>query len=83
MVFNNFATLAQFVRRLIQERSQVGQKAANARGQNEGGPKISSVDPTKKMAGKLSENKSFSISAICTILKISQESYYQYLVIEK
>ncbi len=44
MVFNIFATLAQFERRLIQERTQAGLKAARARGKKGGRPKISPND---------------------------------------
>ena len=50
MVFNIFATLAQFERRLIQERTQAGLKAARARGRKGGRPMISPNDPKVKMA---------------------------------
>jgi len=46
MVFNIFATLAQFERRLIQERTQAGLKAARARGKNGGRPKNPGKRPT-------------------------------------
>ncbi len=61
MVFNIFATLAQFERRLIQERTQAGLKAARARGRKGGRPKISANDPKVKMAKKLSKNYNISI----------------------
>jgi DNA invertase Pin-like site-specific DNA recombinase len=61
MVFNIFATLAQFERRLIQERTQVGLKAARARGKNGGRQKISPDNPKVQMARKMNKNLSFSV----------------------
>jgi len=81
MVFNIFATLAQFERRLIQERTQAGLKAARARGRKGGRPKISANDPKVKMAKKLSKNFSISIGEICNTLKISRATYYRFLKI--
>ena len=52
MIFNIFGTLAQFERRLIQERTQAGLTAARARGRNGGRPKISKDDPRVQMAKK-------------------------------
>jgi len=43
IVFNIFATLAQFERRLSQERTPAGLNAAWARGKNGGQPKISPI----------------------------------------
>ncbi len=81
MVFNIFATLAQFERRLIQERTQAGLKAARARGRKGGRPKISPNDPKVKMAKKLSKNYNISIGEICNTLKISRATYYRFLKI--
>lgn len=81
MVFNIFATLAQFERRLIQERTQAGLKAARARGKKGGRPKISANDPKVQMARKMSKNLSISVGEICSTLKISRASYYRFLKI--
>lgn len=79
MVFNIFATLAQFERRLIQERTQVGLKAARARGKKGGRPKISPNDPKVQMAKKMSKNLNISVGEICSTLKISRATYYRYI----
>ncbi len=79
MIFNIFGTLAQFERRLIQERTQAGLTAARARGRKGGRPKISQDDPKVQMAKKMSKNMSISIGEICATLKISRASYYRYL----
>lgn len=81
MVFNIFATLAQFERRLIQERTQAGLKAARARGKKGGRPKISPDDPKVQMARKMSKNLSISVGEICSTLKISRATYYRFLKI--
>ncbi len=59
MVFNIFATQAQFERRLIQERTQADLKAARTRGKNGGRPKISLDDPAVQMARKMSKDLNF------------------------
>ena len=79
MVFNIFATLAQFERRLIQERTQAGLKAARSRGKKGGRPKISTNDPKVQMARKMSKNHSISVAEICSTLKISRATYYRFL----
>lgn len=81
MIFNIFATLAQFERRLIQERTQAGLKAARARGKKGGRPKISPIDPKVQMARKMSKNLSISVGEICSTLKISRATYYRFLKI--
>jgi DNA invertase Pin-like site-specific DNA recombinase len=83
MIFNIFATLAQFERRLIQERTQAGLKAARARGKKGGRPKISTNNPKVQMAKKMSKNLSISVGEICSTLKISRATYYRFLKIEE
>ena len=82
LIFNIFGTLAQFERRLIQERTQAGLTAARARGKKGGRPKISNDDPKVQMAKKMSKNLNISIGEICATLKISRASYYRYLGID-
>lgn len=79
MVFNLFATLAQFERRLIQERTKAGLQAARARGKKGGRPKVSPDDEKVKMAKKMSKNHSISVGEICKTLGISRGTYYRYL----
>jgi DNA invertase Pin-like site-specific DNA recombinase len=66
MVFNIFATLAQFERRLIQDRTRAGLNAAR--------PKV-------QMSRKMSKNLSISVGEICSTLKISRATYYWFLKI--
>ncbi|WP_416145931.1 recombinase family protein [Prosthecochloris sp. SCSIO W1101] len=79
MVFNIFVVLAQFERRLIQERTQAGLKAARARGKNGDRPKISPDDEKVQMAKKMSQNHTISVGEICKTLGISRGTYYRYL----
>jgi DNA invertase Pin-like site-specific DNA recombinase len=74
--------LAQFERRLIQERTQAGLKAARARGKKGGRPKISVNDPKVQMTKKMSKNTSISVGEICSTLKISRATYYRFLKID-
>lgn len=83
MVFNIFATLAQFERRLIQERTQAGLTAARARGRKGGRPRVSPDDEKVKMVKKMSKNHSISVGEICKTLGISRGTYYRYLEIGK
>lgn len=79
LIFNIFSCLAQFERRLIQERTKAGLAAARARGKLGGRKPKTSDDPKVQMAKKISENKSISIKEICSTLKISRATYYRYL----
>ena len=81
LVFNIFSSLAQFERKLIQERTMAGLTAARARGRL-GGRKPTAPDaPKVQMAKKMSQNKSISIGEICSTLKISRATYYRYLAV--
>ena len=51
LIFNIFSALAQFGRRLIQERTKAGLEAARARDRNGGRPKVR-ADETKASAGQ-------------------------------
>ena len=80
-MFNIFSALAQFERRLIQERTQAGLKAARARGKIGGRPAISPDDPKVKMSKHMHQNESVSINDICKTLKISRSTFYRYLAV--
>ncbi|WP_318782604.1 recombinase family protein [Pseudoalteromonas aurantia] len=79
LMFNIFSALAQFERRLIQERTKAGLKAARARGRNGGRPKIGSKNPKVQMAKQMHQNKSLSVDSICESLLISRATFYRYL----
>lgn len=79
LIFNIFSSLAQFERRLIQERTKAGLDAARARGRNGGRKKIESNNPKVLTAKKMHKNHGMSINDICTTLKISRASFYRYI----
>ncbi|WP_425324438.1 recombinase family protein [Legionella busanensis] len=77
LVFNIFSSMAQFERRLIQERTQAGLSAARARGKKGGRPK---VDTSKIQAAKrMHQDKALAIADICKVLNISKPTLYRYL----
>jgi DNA invertase Pin-like site-specific DNA recombinase len=76
LIFNIFASLSQFERLLIQERTKSVLKAARERGRLDGRPKIKSSHPKAKMMYK---NKDASILEICKALKVSKATFYRYL----
>lgn len=79
LVFNIFSSLAQFERRLIQERTRAGLAAARSRGRKGGRKAIKAEDPKVITAKKMHENKSLSITEICQSLEISRATFYRYL----
>ena len=79
LVFNIFASMAQFERRLIQERTQAGLAAARARGRTGGRPKLSSDNPKVLAVKRMHQDKTLGIDEICKMLKISRPSLYRYL----
>lgn len=79
LIFHIFSSLAQFERRLIQERTKAGLAAARARGRLGGRKPISPAAPKVKMVKKMAENKAMGVGEICSTLKISRATYYRYL----
>jgi DNA invertase Pin-like site-specific DNA recombinase len=79
LIFNIFSSLAQFERRLIQERTKAGLEAARARGRLGGRKKIESDNPKVLTAKKMHKNHGMSINDICKTLKISRASFYRYI----
>jgi DNA invertase Pin-like site-specific DNA recombinase len=79
LMFNIFSALAQFERRLIQERTKAGLQAARERGKKGGRPIKSTADPKVKMAKQMYLNKSMSIKDMCSSLEISRATFYRYI----
>ena len=79
LIFNIFSSLAQFERRLIQERTRAGLEAARSRGRKGGRKKLDNNDPRILMAKNMHKDHGMSINDICKTLKISRASFYRYL----
>jgi DNA invertase Pin-like site-specific DNA recombinase len=80
-VFNLFATLAEFERELIRERTQAGLTAARARGRVGGRPKGLSpqAEATALAAETLYRERKLSVAAIAQKLRLSKSTLYSYL----
>jgi len=77
LIFHIFASLAEFERDLIRERTKAGLAAARARGRLGGRPK--GVDQKKQKAAlALKKNGAYSVREICEIVGISRNTYYKY-----
>ena len=81
LIFNLFSALAQFERRLIQERTKAGLSAARARGRKGGRKPISSDNPRVQMAKRMYHDHGMSIDRICRTLKISRATFYRYIAL--
>jgi DNA invertase Pin-like site-specific DNA recombinase len=81
LIFNIFSSLAQFERKLIQERTKAGLNAARDRGKKGGRKKTMATDPKVLTAKKMHQDHNMSINNICNILKISRATFYRYLSI--
>lgn len=82
LIFHVFSALAQFERRLIQERTKAGLAAARARGRKGGRPPLDPNSPRVVLAQKLFRDKSNSIDDICDTLKISRTTLYKYVSLQ-
>jgi DNA invertase Pin-like site-specific DNA recombinase len=81
LVFNLFASLAEFERELIREPTQAGLSAARARGRVGGRPKglSSEAEATAMAAETLYRERRLSVSAIAQKLHVSKSTLYSYL----
>ena len=82
LVFHIFSALAQFERRLIQERTKAGLASARARGRLGGRPAVDLDEAKVRAARKLHDDHTLNIDDICNTLHISRSSYYRYIRIE-
>jgi DNA invertase Pin-like site-specific DNA recombinase len=78
LIFHIFASLAEFERDIIRERTNAGLTAARARGRKGGRPKGIMDEKKQKAALALKANPQYSISEICEIVGISRNTYYKY-----
>jgi DNA invertase Pin-like site-specific DNA recombinase len=81
LVFHIFSALAQFERRLIQERTKAGLAAARARGRKGGRKPISPDDPRVQTARTMHRDKAMAVGDICKTLGISRSTLYRYLAL--
>lgn len=79
LVFNMFSSLAQFERRLIQERTCAGLAVARSRGRIGGRKPIAQKDPRVQIAKSMHADKKLAIEDICKTLKISRATLYRYV----
>jgi DNA invertase Pin-like site-specific DNA recombinase len=77
LILNIFSALAQFERRLIQERTKAGLVAARARGRLGGRPSILFHDPRVATARTLHRDRSLSVGEICSTLRVSRSTLYR------
>jgi len=82
LVFHIFTALAQFERRLIQERTRAGLTAARARGRLGGRPPMSLNDPRIQTAKSLHANNEMPINQICQTLSISRPTLYRWVALK-
>ncbi|MDZ4720040.1 MAG: recombinase family protein [Roseiflexaceae bacterium] len=81
LIFHIFASLAEFERDLIRERTKAGLAAARARGRKGGRPK--GVNQKKQKAAlALKKDAGRSVREICEIVGISRNTYYKYTRLE-
>ena len=81
LIFNIFASLAEFERDVIRERTQAGLSAARSRGRLGGRPKglDKAAEATACAAETLYKEKKLSVMDICKKLSISKSTLYKYL----
>ena len=81
LFFNIFASLAEFERDVIRERTQAGLSAARSRGRLGGRPRGLSkkAEATACAAETLYKEKKLSVIEICKKLSISKSTLYKYL----
>jgi DNA invertase Pin-like site-specific DNA recombinase len=79
--FHVIASLCEFERELIKERTQAGLAAARARGRLGGRPKGLSIEKQLKVkeARRLHKDTSLSIDQILSKLQIKRATFYNYL----
>jgi DNA invertase Pin-like site-specific DNA recombinase len=83
LVFHLFSALAQFERRLIQERTLAGLAAARARGKHGGRRPLRANAPQVRMAQTLNADSRVTVPEICQSLHISRATFYRYIALAR
>jgi len=78
LIFHIFASLAEFERNLIRERTQAGLASARARGRLGGRPKKKDKKDIQHIVDMFKERK-MSIPEICNLMHISKPTLYAYV----
>ncbi len=79
LIFHIFASLAEFERDLIRERTMAGLSSARARGKTGGRPRGVMDKNKQKAALALKNDTSRSVTEICEILGVCRNTYYKYV----
>ena len=82
LVFHLFASLAEFERDLIRERTQAGLASARARGRMGGRPKALSPEQLAQ-ARAMHADKDITIKEICATLGIGKTTLYRHLALHR
>ncbi len=78
LVFHIFASLAEFERDLIKERTMAGLEAARARGRSGGRPKA--LDEKKlQLASRLMRSREMTVPEVCQAVGVGRTTLYRYL----
>ncbi|WP_224995495.1 recombinase family protein [Cesiribacter sp. SM1] len=78
LIFHIFASMAEFERNLIKERTEAGLHAARARGRVGGRP--SKLNSSKReLAVKLYNSREHSVDQICEMMGITKPTLYSYV----
>ena len=83
LVFHIFSALAQFERRLIQERTLAGLAVARARGRRGGRRALQPGDPKVQLAYTRYVDHSWTVDELCATLRISRATCYRYVALAR
>jgi DNA invertase Pin-like site-specific DNA recombinase len=83
LVFHIFSALAQFERRLIQERTLAGLAAARARGRHGGRRALQPGDSKVQLAYTMYVDHRWTIEELCATLCISRATCYRYVALAR
>ncbi len=78
LVFHVFASIAEFERDVIRERTMAGLEAARARGRK-GGRKPVMNEKKRTLASRLISDKKVPIAQVCEAVGVSSSTLYRYL----
>ncbi len=78
LIFHIFASLAEFERNLIRERTKAGLEAARSRGRQGGRPKKLDIEK-RQLTIDLYKTRKHSIKQICQAVGISKPTLYSYI----